>query len=86
MTLSLYPETVPLMNQVTFTVWLLVILNVLLSPFVSLTGEGGPKRVIMGDPGLGEVTFQTQVWITEPLLLSATALTFHNPGSELVFV
>jgi hypothetical protein len=74
------------MYQVTFTVWFTVILNVLIAPSVSLTGDCGAKLVMLGLPGGNAVTFHIQVCLTLPLELLANALTFQMPAFALVLV
>src|SRR5660398_175979 len=49
--------SVPLRYQDTFTVWFTFILNVLIEPSVSSTGERGELSVMTGGTGGNDVTF-----------------------------
>ena len=73
------------MYQVTFTIWLTVMLNDLEAPAISLTGDDGAEPVMDGGTGNGE-TCHSHVLIALPLAFTATALTFHIPSGALVFV
>ena len=78
---------VPLMNQLTFTVWLAVTLNVLVAPTLFVTGEGGENAVIDGTPAAAAgVTIHVHVCMAEPLAFWAIAVTFQLPWPALVLV
>ena len=54
------------MNQLTFTVWLAVTLNILVVPTLFVTGEGGENAVIDGAPAAAAgvtVTFALPVTV-----------------------
>ena len=78
---------VPLINQLTFTVWLAVTLNVLVAPTLFVTGEAGEDAVIDGAPAAAAgVTVHVHICIAEPLAFWAIAVTFQLPWAALVLV
>ena len=77
----------PLTYQVTFTVWLAVMLKARVAPTISVKGVAGAKPVMIGATGEGAaVTVHIHVCIALPLELFAIALTFHVPSTALVLV